>query len=120
MDRQNNFFTGDIPGLTGENADTATPRDRIGQSLRDRLFAEEDSLPAAARPTDAPVTRRRLLREIQNASIAMAQATLQLDMHPGDPTFLRHYELYRRRLTEAVRTYEARFGRLTATPFSPM
>lgn len=119
MDRQNNFFTGDIPGLIGENADTATPRDRIDQSLRDRLFADEDARPAAGRPTNAPVTRRRLLREIQNASIALAQATLQLDMHPGDPTFLRHYELYRSRLTEAVRAYESRFGKLTATPFWP-
>ncbi len=119
MDRQNRFFTGDIPGLSGENADTASPRDRIDQSLRDRLLAEEEPLPAAARPTDAPVTRRRLLREIQNASIAMAQATLQLDMHPDDPTFLRHYELYRSRLTEAVRAYESRYGRLTAAPFSP-
>ena len=116
MDRQNNFFTGDIPGLTGENADTATPKDRIDQSLRDRMFAEEDSAPAA-RPASAPVTRRRLLREIQNASIAMAQTTLQLDMHPDDPTFLRHYDLYRRRLTEAVRAYESRYGRLTAAPY---
>ena len=119
MDRQNNFFTGDIPGLTGENADTATPRDRIDKALRDRLLAEEEPLPAV-RPVPAAVSRRRLLREIQNASIAMAQATLQLDMHPGDPTFLRHYELYRKRLTEAVRTYESHFGRLTAVPFSSL
>ncbi len=117
MDRQNNFFTVDIPGLSGENADTATPRDRIGQDLRDRLLAEEEPQPAS-RPVSAPVTRRRLLREIQNASIAMAQTTLQLDMHPSDPTFLLHYEIYRKRLTDAVRAYESRFGRLTAGPFS--
>ena len=117
MDRQNNFFTGDIPGLSGENADTASPRDRIDQPLRDRMLLEEEPLPAA-RPVNTAVSRRRLLREIQNASIAMAQTTLQLDMHPGDPTFLRHYELYRKRLAEAVRAYESRFGRLTATPFS--
>lgn len=119
MDRQNNFFTGDIPGLIGENADTATPRDRIDQNLRDRMLAEEEPLPAA-RPASTTVSRRRLLREIQNASIAMAQATLQLDMHPGDHTFLRHYEIYRKRLTEAVRTYESHYGRLTAVPFSSM
>lgn len=114
MDRQR-FFSDEIPGLTGENADTATPRDRITPALRDRIFAEEDGffLPAAARPV--PATRRHLLRQIQNTGIAMAQATLRLDMHPDDPTLLRHYNRCRAQLTEAVLAYESRYGKLTSS-----
>ncbi len=122
MDRKNRFLQRDLPGLSGENADTASPRDRIGKPLRDRLFAEEngvytrETVSVVARPVGKRLpTKEQLLARIQNDSIAMAQATLYLDTHPGDPTFLRYYETYRRRLTDAVRTYESHYGKLCRT-----
>ena len=115
MDRQNRFFTGEIPGLPAENADTASPRERIGKELRDRLLAEEDGVFGnVVRPAFAPsLQKEQLLRRIESYSIAMAQATLYLDARPGDPSFLSYYNTYRRRLTDAVRAYEKRYGPLS-------
>lgn len=128
MDRQNGFLRQGIPGFSDENADTASPRDRIGKELRDRLFAEQDgifqrgtltspqSVPASTHRQAPGVTRRHLLRQIQNYSVALAQATMHLDMHPDDPSVLRYYDTYRRLLGDTVRAYESRFGTLTALP----
>ena len=128
MDRQNGFFRQGIPGFSDENADTATPRDRIDKSLRDRIFAEEDGvfrqdpvpsgqadIPASLRHPAPAVSRRHLLRQIQNYSIALAQATLRLDTYPGDPYVLRHYNRCRSLLTETLRMYEARYGKLSTS-----
>ena len=114
MDRQNRFFTGDIPGLPFENTDTASPKERIGKELRNRLLAEEEAISAGAeQPLFAPSNQKeQLLRRIEAYSIAMAQATLYLDTLPGDSAFLSYYNTYRRRLTDTVRTYEKRYGSL--------
>ncbi len=124
MDRQNGFLRQGLPGVSDETADTATPRDRIGKALRDRMFAEEDGVfteditPTAAQTLAAmpkeepPLTRRRLLRQIQHYSIALSQAALHLDTHPADAAVLRHYNTYRAALAETVRLYESRFGPL--------
>ncbi len=124
MDRQNGFLRQGLPGVSDETADTASPRDRIDKALRDRMFAEDDGvftdditptagtvphIPAEGAP---PVTRRHLLRQIQNYSIALAQATMYLDMHPEDPAVLRHYKTYRNLLADTVRIYESRYGAL--------
>ncbi len=124
MDRQNGFFRQGLPGVSDETADTATPRDRIGKALRDRMFAEEDGVfteditPTAAVPAplprknEPPVTRRHLLRQIQHDSIALAQAALHLDTHPADDAVLRHYNICRAHLAETARLYESRYGAL--------
>ncbi len=115
MDRQNRFFTGDIPGLPVENTDTASPKERIDKELRDRLLAEEDGyFGEPLRPAFAPASyKEQLLRRIEAYSIAMAQATLHLDTRPGDPSLLSYYNTYRRRLTDTVRAYEKRYGPLS-------
>lgn len=110
MDRQNDFFRQGFEGIDGEDADTATPRDRIDKDLRDRIFAEEDgifrreSVPASAR-SDAP-TKRQLLRQIGNYSIALSQAASYLDTHPGDASLLRYFHTYRSLLDDCIRAYE--------------
>lgn len=115
MDRQNGFFQRGFAGFSDENADTATPRDRIERNLRDRIFAEEDgifrrdteSVPAKASASDMDGrARRHLLRQIGSYSIAMAQAGAYLDTHPTDVSLLRYYDTYRTLLNDSIRAYE--------------
>ncbi len=112
MDRQNEFFRKGFGGFSDENADTATPRDRIDKALRDRNFAEEDGIfqrnAEEAQPTGAAVSPpRNLLNKIGNYSLAMAQATAYLDTHPKDASVLRYYNTYRALLKESIREYES-------------
>lgn len=139
MDRENSLPRQNVPGLSPENTDTATPRDRIGSALRDRMFREEDGIfseeitPSFYRFNDelpqregsflpresykdSPVTRRRLLRQIQNYSLALAQASLYSDAHPHDRDVLNYYNRCRAHLTNAVKMYEERYGTLSALP----
>ncbi len=118
MDRQNGFFRGEIDGLSSENADTATPRDRIDKALRDRIFAEEDGIFPRQTPPGSTVAAsvkaarkdprndRSLLRRIGNYSLAMAQASSYLDAHPNDSSVLRYYDTYRTLLDDCIRAYE--------------
>ncbi len=110
MDRQNDFFRQGFSGIDGEDADTATPRDRIDRDLRDRIFAEEDgifrrdSVPASARR--GTPTRRQLLRQIGNYSLALAQAASYLDTHPADASLLRYFDTYRSLLNDCLRAWD--------------
>ena len=111
MDRQNNFFRQGFSGIDGENADTATPRDRIDKDLRDRIFAEEDGIfrrdSVSASAQRGTPTRRHLLRQIENYSLALAQAASYLDTHPADASLLRYFDTYRSLLTDCLRAYES-------------
>ena len=109
MDRQNDFFRKGFADFSDENADTATPRDRIEKDLRDRIFAEEDGIfrrdGVQSLPTDAAPSPKRLLNRIGSYSRALAHAAAYLDTHPNDASVLRYYNTYRALLDESLREY---------------
>jgi len=65
------------------------------------------------------LTRKDLLRKIQELEFALVELNLFLDTHPTEEKALMHYNMYTEKLMDLKNRYEMKHGPLTNFGYAP-